>query len=222
MTKLHHPGSPRLTGNNVPPVADDGSDEWRVGSVAYETAVDGLIEAHSWNFATLVATLVRAGASPDDMFTDAYNKPVASLALVWVRANDVPVDYKIIGGQICINASGPGRHLQICEAARSRIVAAHVHRLRARIATMAGIYRGLNEDISAAQSMENRSLQMLQDARTRTDQEQGKRALFNSRLRDARRVRRPWSNTPRDWGGTEHAELMRHGHYRCTTRFLIR
>jgi hypothetical protein len=190
-----------LTGNNVPPVADDGSDEWRVGSVAYETAVDGLIEAHSWNFATVVATLVRAGASPDDQFTDAYNRPVASLALVWVRANDVPVDYKIIGGQICINATG---QVVTCKYVRQPDPGSWPPMFTdcVRALTMAGIYRGLNEDISAAQSMENRSLQMLQDARTRTDQEQGKRALFNSRLRTSRRVRRPWSNTPRDWGGT--------------------
>jgi hypothetical protein len=190
-----------LTGNTVPNVADDGSPEWAVGSTAYETAVDGLIEAHSWNFATVVTTLVRAGNSPDDQFTDAYNRPVGSLALVWVRANDVPVDYKIIGGQICINATG----LTVtCKYVRQPDPGSwppmFVDCVRAL--TMAGIYRGLNEDISAANSMERRSMELLQDARTRTDQEQGKRALFNSRLRTARLVRRPWLSTPPDWGGT--------------------
>jgi hypothetical protein len=67
---------------------------------------------------------------------------------------------------------------------------------------MAGIYRGLNEDISAASQMESQAARKLQDARTRTDQEQPKRSLFNSRLRAARRVRRPWVETPPGWGGT--------------------
>jgi hypothetical protein len=190
-----------LTGNTVPDVADDGSDEWKVASIAYEAAVDSLISAHSWNFATVVTALVRVGDSPDDQYTDAYNRPPGSLALVWVRANDVLVDYKIIGGQICINANS---QVVTCKYVQQPDPGSWPPMFIdcVRWATIAGIYRGRNEDISAAQGAEARMMHSLQDARTRTDQEQGKQALFNSRLRTARRVRRPWLNTPPDWGGT--------------------
>lgn len=190
-----------LTGNLVPNVADDGSDEWNVASAAYEAAVDTLIEAHNWNFATVVTTLVRAGASPDDQFTDAYNRPPGSLALVWVRVFDIPMDYKVIGGQICVNSRGQAvtcKYVQQPDPGSWPPMFVDC----VRISVMAGLYRGLNEDMSAAQSMEQQATQRLQDARSRTDQEQGKRALFNSRLRAARRVRRPWNSTPPDYGGT--------------------
>jgi hypothetical protein len=190
-----------LTGNIVPNVADDGSDEWALASLAYETAVDGLIEAHNWNFATLIVTLVRAGTSPDIMFTDAYNKPADSMAVVWIRVNDVPVDYKIINNQICINSlSGTVTLKYVRQPDPGSWPPMFVDCVRT--ATMAGIYRGLNEDMGAANAMDQRAMHLLQDARTRTDQEQGKRALFNSRLRAARRVRRPWDNTPPSWGGS--------------------
>lgn len=190
-----------LTGNLVPQMADDGSDEWGVASMAYEAAIDSLIQAHNWNFATTVATLVRAGASPDDQFTDAYNKPADSLALVWVRSNDVPVDFKIIGNQICINATSTVVTIKYVRIPDNGVwPPMFVDCVRAQV--MAGIYRGLNEDISAAAQMEAQGLRKLQDARTRSDQEQPKRALFTSRLRNARQVRRPWINTPPDFGGT--------------------
>lgn len=189
-----------LTGNNVPNVADDGSDEWNVASVAFESSVDSLIQAHSWNFASAVSTLVRAGDSPDDQFTDAYPKPAGCLALIWVRVNDIPCDYKIIGNQICLNSGG-----QVVTAKSVLIPDTGVWPPMfvdcVRQKTMAGIYRGLNEDPSAAERMEAQAMMSLEAARVRTDQEQPKRALFNSRLRRARMVPRPWLNTPPDFGG---------------------
>jgi hypothetical protein len=190
-----------LTGNNVPPIADDGSEEWKVASVAYESAIDSLIEAHNWNFATVVVALQRAGDSPDDMFTDAYTRPQDCLAVVWIRTNDVPTDYKIIGQSICLNAyQGVVTTKYVRQPDAGSWPPMFVDCIRQL--TMAGIYRGLNEDLSAANAMEQRAMQSLADARTRTDQEQPKRALFNSRLRTTRNVRRPWINDPPEWGGT--------------------
>lgn len=192
----------QLTGNNVPNVADDGSDEWAVASTAYESAVDSLIEAHNWKFAKASGVaLVRNGASPDDQFTDAYAKPADCLALVWVRVNGVQIDYKIIGNLICVNASGQTvkvEYIRIPDAGSWPPMFVDC----VRKSTMAGIYRGLNEDVSAASNMEAQAARSLQDARSRTDQEQPKRALFNSRLRMSRQQRRPWPNTPPGWGGT--------------------
>lgn len=67
---------------------------------------------------------------------------------------------------------------------------------------MAGIYRGLHEDIANARAEEAVAMKLLQEARTRSDQEQPKRAPFNSRITASRRVRRPFPPTPVGWGGT--------------------
>lgn len=190
-----------LTGNRLPSVADDGSPEWIVASIAYEAAVDNLIEAHSWNFATAIVTLQRSGNSPDDQFTDAYARPPDSLALVWIRANDIPGDYKIISNLICLNSFGGTitcKYVRIPDAGSWPPM--FVDCVRSMV--MAGIYRGLNEDIDAASRMETQVRQKLADARTRTDQEQPKRTFFNSRLRTTRNVRRPWITNPPQWGGT--------------------
>jgi hypothetical protein len=67
---------------------------------------------------------------------------------------------------------------------------------------MAGIYRGLHEDLSAAAKEEQAAVELLREARARSDQEQPKRAPFNSRMIASRRVRRPYPATPTGWGGT--------------------
>lgn len=67
---------------------------------------------------------------------------------------------------------------------------------------MAGIYRGLHEDIPSAQATEREAMAMLSEAKARSDQEQPKRAMFNSRLVASRRVRRPWPQIPPGWSGT--------------------
>jgi hypothetical protein len=95
-----------ITGNTVPQTADDGSDEWNVCSAAYEAAVAETIEAHSWSFDTQISSLVRVGASPDDLFQDAFAKPNACLHLIWVRVNDQTVDYKIINNHVCLTSNG--------------------------------------------------------------------------------------------------------------------
>lgn len=190
-----------LTGNRIPAVADDGSDEWNIASIAFEAAIDTLIEAHNWNFATAVATLQRTGDSPDDQFEDAYPKPTGSLAVVWVRVDDVPVDYKIIDNKICLNDFDgvvTSKYVRTPDAGSWPPMFVDIM----RTLVMAGLYRGMNEDTNTAIQLESQAYRKLGDARTRTDQEQPKRALFTSRMRQARTVRRPWPNSPRGWGGT--------------------
>jgi hypothetical protein len=58
--------------------------------------------------------------------------------------------------------------------------------------TMAGIYRGLHEDVAEGDKMWLAGEQMLQRARTRYDQQKPKRQFFNTRITAARRIRRPW------------------------------
>ena len=67
---------------------------------------------------------------------------------------------------------------------------------------MAGIYRGLHEDIATAEKEEQIAMGLLQQARARSDQEQGKRAAFNYRITASRRIRRPFPPVPTGWTGT--------------------
>lgn len=189
-----------LTGNRLCAAADDGSDEWNVASIAYEAAVGWLIEAHSWNFGTSIVTANRVGDSPDNQYDDAYAKPNGTFRIVWVRLNDAPVDYKIVGGQILLSANGGVVTVKIVQQPTpDSWPPFFLQALRASV--MEGIYRGLNEDIGSADKQASNAQAWLSMARTTTDQDQPKRSLFNSRLRTTRRVRRPWSSSPRDWGG---------------------
>lgn len=190
------------TGNNIPAVSDDGSDEWTVCSPAFDAAVAETIEAHSWNFDTRIASLVRQNASPDDLYTDAFAKPNQCVHLIWVRLNDQTVDYKIINNQVCLSAGGrtvTAKYVLDQGTANWPPLFAKVIRLLVRSA----IYRGLHEDPATADREEAKAMAALADARTRVDQESPKRAPFNSRAVAARRVRRPFVNSPAGWSGTD-------------------
>ena len=190
------------TGNDAPATADDGSDEWNVCSPAFDAAVQETYEAHSWNFSTNVATLVRVGDSPDDLYEDAFARPDQSLHMIWVRLNDQTVDYKIINNQVCLTASGKtvtAKYVIDPGMANWPALFAKVIRLHVR----AAIYSGLHEDVQTGLLYEKAAQMALDDARARNDQEQPKRALFNSRAIGARRVRRPFVNSPAGWSGTD-------------------
>lgn len=205
-------GELAVTGNNLVATADDGSDEWNTCSAAYDIAVPLTVERHNWNFATQIAPLNRVGASPDDQFTDAYAMPDGSLALIWVRldqagvetapaVNEYAADYKIINNQICLTSNGaiptakfvanPG--IQNWPPLFTAVI---------RLLVRSAIYRGLHEDTSQADREEAKAEAMLHEARTRTDQQEPRRRIFNSRALAARRVRRPVNISPPGWGGT--------------------
>jgi hypothetical protein len=67
---------------------------------------------------------------------------------------------------------------------------------------MSALLSGLHEDFGAAMKARELAETLLQQAMTRIDQQQPKRAVFNSRAIGARIVRRPFINTPFGWGGT--------------------
>jgi hypothetical protein len=191
------------TGNNIPNVADDGSDEWLCCSPAFDAAVQETIEAHSWNFDTRILPLVKLPTPPDDdLYQDAYAKPNQCLHLIWVRLNDQTVDWKIINDQICLTDNG---YTPVAKFILDQGMAnwppsfTKIIRLYVR----AAIYGGLHEDPQSALIYERMAQSALQDARTRVDQESPKRAPFNSRAIAARRVRRPWISTPSPWSGTD-------------------
>ncbi len=208
-------------GENIVTVADNGSPEWNATSAVYEAAIQETIAQHDWTFDTAIATLVRVGNSPDELYTDAMAMPNAALNIVWVRlveeaasdnsggagetpGSSMPVDYKIIGNKICLNLDdfiAEAKYVVDPQTAGTGAwppLFTKIIRLRVR----AAIYRGLKEDDAAADKAEAQADAALQAARTRVDQQQPKRATFNSRAISARFVRRPFVRTPFPWGGT--------------------
>lgn len=210
------------TGDNVVAAADDGSDEWQVCSSAYETALGYIMESHSWGYAMQVRVLQPSPTAPTDTDWDTqYPLPNDLVHLVWAKLNqntsnpgapntNMPALYSIMGTQtgpvLVINAQGgppppnppltPGqvtiKYLSnagaLCDVAAGSPTL--VRALQAFI--MSDIYRGLHEDGTQADRVYQGAMQLLQEARTRYDQQKPKRQMFNSRISASRRIRRPW------------------------------
>lgn len=199
-----------ITGNFVPNVADDGSDEWNIASAGYELAITYMIENHDWKFGTLVAILASTGTAPTDpLFDTAYAKPQDSLHIIWVRLNDAPVVYQILNNQIVLNAVGnspsdaePGVATvkYVRQPTPDQLTPTFTMALRAFV--MSAIYRGIHEDLDESARMWKQGVAFMAEARSRSDQEAPKRAMFNSRLAASRRIRRPWPPVPTGWSGS--------------------
>lgn len=207
-----------LTGNNLCATTEDGSDEWTVCSAAYEQAIEYMFDGHDWKQITTVSTLAASATAPtDDKFDTAYAKPPDCIHVIWVRLSDLPVVYQILNNQIVLNAAGglpasgatPGvvtmKYVSSGPPGSGGNAAQQMQRTFMTALgrfVMAGIYRGLHEDIPSARAEEQTAKALLQEARTRSDQEQPKRAPFNSRISASRRVRRPYPAVPTGWGGS--------------------
>lgn len=180
------------TGDYVPQVAEDGSEEWAKGSTAYEMALPYAIEGADWKFGTKIETLTRQGGSADSDYDDAYAKPTDLLHLIWVRLNDLPLtDYKIVDNKILLTADGGVVTIKSVKAPDITAVTP-TFAMAMRSFVMSGIYRGLHNDQSQADKMWAAAEGFLRQAAARSDQEQPKRAMFNSRVLQARRTRRPY------------------------------
>jgi hypothetical protein len=194
------------TGNNAVNVADDGSEEWDHGSAAYELALPYAIEQKNWKFETTVTTLTSTGIAPaDPLFDTAYARPPNAAHLIWVRMNNVAVEYRILDNQIVLNNTGnqavTAKFVKMPDGSSlAEETPTFVLALLAFVKS--GIYRGLNENIEEADKMWAFGEKLLSNAASRADQEEPKRAMFNSRLAASRRVRRPWPQTPTGWSGT--------------------
>jgi hypothetical protein len=189
------------TGNNAPVVEEDGSEEWEHGSVAYEMALPYAIEARNWKFGTKVVVLTPTGVAPaDPQFNKTFNKPPDLLHLIWVKLGDIPVVYEILNNQIVLTNNGAAAVTAKYVYAPTMDQVTPTFAMALRAFTASGIYRGLNEDKDAADKAWAMGEAMLKSAATRSDQEQPKRAMFNSRMAMSRLIRRPWPRIPPGWG----------------------
>ena len=216
------------TGNNQCAVSDDGSDEWNVASPAYESALAVLIEDHSWGFGTVVNPNLPASptAPKNTMWDTQYPLPADLVHLIWVKINQDTVDpvsstvalptlYDIEGGMLVVNAQGgppPPATPQTPAIISIKYVSSNVSDptsatplfvLALQAFVMSGIYRGLHEDTAEADKMWKAGEMFAQRARSRYDQQKPKRAMWNSRITAARRIRRPWPQMGIDsWSGS--------------------
>lgn len=189
------------TGNNPCGTEDDGSDEWLVGAQVYDDELPFVLHQHDWGFAAEIRTLVRSGDSPDPDFTDAYARPVDALHVENVLISSdwntgLSIPYRILGRSILVNApvTPPLAKIIVMPATLGDYPEGFINALRWRL--MAGIYRGINEDLSAADDADKTAAQFLAVARARADQESPPKALLVSRLRQARYIRRGGLNWP--------------------------
>lgn len=178
-----------LTGNDTIVTLGDGTDEDRVATTAYDTAVKYALAGHDWNFGTDWVVPTRLGDSDDDYYTDRYQIPLGTLSVVRIEINGTQANYRIVGNEIYITpAGGTIRLLRVVDPGASNWPALFEHAVREFV--MAGCYRGLNEDPVEAQRREIAARDYLQEARTRTDQQQRAGAIFVPRARNVRRTRR--------------------------------
>lgn len=220
-----------LTGDNLVNVSDDGSDEWNVCSPAYETAIGYISESHSWGFAKKVVTLQPSPTPPADTDWDtAYPLPSDLVFLLWAKINQnssVPLPFNTNQLTLYDIQAGPNGPLLLINAqggppppippqtpcavfiqyiSNSGALCDSTSGTPTLIASlqrfiMAGIYRGLHEDPGEADKAEAAAMRLLQEARTRYDQQKPKRRFFNSRMAASRRVRRPYPQQGTgEWG----------------------
>lgn len=203
------------TGDNLVVNADDGSDEWNTCSPAYERALAYVTESHGWSWATDVRTLQPAANVPNDnQYDTAYNLPPDLVHVILVRVADRPCIWDLLNNQIVVNAQGgpPAPAPPVVPAVvtikgifstnSDPVYATPTVVLVLQTLVMSGIYRGLHEETGEADKMWQAGMAMLAEARARHDMQKPKRAMFNSRLRAARIVRRPWPPVPGGWGGS--------------------
>jgi hypothetical protein len=203
-----------LTGNNLVSALGDGSDEDIVAGSAYEAGIEYMLDNHDWKQLTTVVPLTSTGIAPtDSRFDTAFAKPADCIHVIWVRVNQsgqtggnvFPILYQILTNQIVVNLFGGGTVATPAVVTLKYVrdpggdkgpLMLRTFMTALRQFVMAGIYRGLHEDPAEARLEEQAARALLAEARTRSDQEQPKRAVFNMRITTARLVRRPWPRVP--------------------------
>lgn len=177
-----------LSGNNEVAEEEDGSEEWRVGSAAYETGVSYLLGQHDWNFATNIVALSRVGTPDDELYTDAYAKPSGALALIAVKVDGYATQFKVVGNQIYTNAASGVTGTVVLQPDPGQMHPLFLHALTCL--TKAGIYEGLNEDFTSAQSLRAEAETYIGLARSRmTSEGSSPRPAMRSRMLARRRGR---------------------------------
>lgn len=196
------------TGNNQVDVPDDGSDEWKVASSAFDQWVPILLYRRDWKFASRIIHLKRVGDSLYPGFSDVYDKPQDCLFLHNVYRTDLAqmvlpslayvmpdddvrppdLEYRIVGDQIhCVGPFG-------CTAIYTPFPVGSQpwsigFMAAVRFYVESACYRSLNEDYAQARDREQAAEMALSEAVSRCDSEEPRRTMFRSSILERRRRR---------------------------------
>lgn len=174
-----------LSGNQPCAVEWDGSDEWTTAEVGFRHAVALLLPLHDWPFTTTTETLALLPASPTSKYDYAFALPSGCLHLKAVFINRTPLaDYELVNNSVCCRFDSgitatyvreppdpwPGEFNTVCA-----------------LKTESACWRGLNEDVETSLLLDKRANLIVDDIRTRADQQSPGRAAFVSRVVSRRR-----------------------------------
>lgn len=175
-------------GLTPPAVEYDGSDEWTMGSTAFDRKLPVILARHTWNFATTTALLGRLGDSPVEPWTDQFQRPPDCLQLIGVADPDTGagIAYTILDNTILANQTTARAHYVRLPSEETW---APLFREAMVVAVEAAFYRSMDEHDAAARRDQYFEA-ILGMAATRTDQQAPKRALLRSGVREARSTRR--------------------------------
>lgn len=165
----------------------DGSDEWRVGEMAYRRSVGFLLNRHRWGFAKTTWPLnATAATNVSATFQYSYPRPLDCLHIEALLSNSVSTTaYQIIDDKICCNFSS-GLVLQGVRIPPMAQWPLHwVELLTMRCEQI--VYEALNEDQGASGQKAGAVERYLSEIRTATDQESPRRVMFKSRVANRRR-----------------------------------
>jgi hypothetical protein len=177
-----------LCGENPPQTEDDGSAEWDVCSARYDLILPVLIQKHGWNFATRMEVLVEAGSNPSQNFDYAYLRPPGAVHVLALWSGGLKIDkYEVLDGKFCTDvsqAAGVTAEYVVVvgpDAASNLFVLGLVEHIRA------GVIGGLQEDLQRADDLEAKANLIIDQARSRDNQEEPARDLSVGRVASRRR-----------------------------------
>jgi len=181
------------TGDDLVSAADDGSEEWKAASPAYERGLAYISENHNWMWLTGFRTLQPSPTAPADTNYDtAFPLPADLVHIILVQVNGAAVPWDLQDNQIVVNAAGGTATIKGIFSTNSEpTFATPTVVLVLQMFVMSGIYRGLHSDTAEADKLWAAALSMLREARSRHDMQKPKRAPFLFRSTAARRARRP-------------------------------
>ena len=192
------------TANNTC-VTDDGTNEWTVGSNAYDRMLPVVMSRRNWRFQRQITTLNRLGVSAFPGFADVFALPSDSMYIInaWdtldganvsafrygvqpgsTRAPDF--EYKIIAAHVhCNGPNGVTAEYIKTPNSSDPLQVLFVQALTTEIESI--IVRALNEDIEAARDLKKLARIEMQEAASRDDQQQPARIAFRSKMLERRR-----------------------------------
>lgn len=202
------------TGNTPCDTADDGSDEWMVGSAAYERMLPVAMASGKWKFETAIIALVRVGASTWPGYVDMYAKPANCLhfnncwdtllgqamlpnlgpGMARDGVRPPPFQYDIIGDLIhCVGPNGVTAFYTTTPAPGQNWPPGFIEALTKGVESI--VAGGLNEDSDGRIKLNKAFEDDLQTARFQVDSEAPRSVPMRSSIIERRRYRRGY------WGG---------------------